>query len=161
MRMIIEESAINDFNIIEELASNRKRCLSSFLDIDAPPSQIIESFQTLSQRRPKLRKLGIYTKISLKNLYVSLQETSCQQILSQYIRGIGWDDLQYISFFETASDCLYIHIIFNRVTPEARLIDLNCLGASWQQYEVLRKSCYQIIQNSLSTSRNYLNSYVR
>lgn len=152
MRMIIEESAINDFDIIDEIANNKNICLSSFIDVHTSISQIIDSFQTLSHQRPKLRKLGVYTKISLKNLYVSLQESSCRQILNQYIRGIGWDDLQYISFFEITSDYLYLHIIFNRVTPEGKLIDLSCLGASWQQYEVLRKSCSQLVQNSSSNT---------
>lgn len=150
MRIIIEESAIDNFCILEKIASNKKICSVSFLDIHADIDSLIASFQALSHQRPKLKKVAIYTTISLKNLDITLTEASCQQILNQYIHGIGWDDLQHISFFEMTSNHLHIHIIFNRVTPEGKLIDLSCLGADWKQYELLQKSCSQAVQKSLS-----------
>lgn len=150
MRMIIEESAIESFSILEEIAWNRKTCSVSFLDIHAETSEIIASFQALSYRRPKLKKVGIYTIITLKNLHQPLTEESCQQILNQYVHGIGWDDLQSISFWEITPDSLHLHIIFNRVTPTGKLIDLACLGADWKQYELLQRCCSQVVQKSLS-----------
>lgn len=150
MRMIIEESAIESFSILEEIAWNRKTCSVNFLDIHADISEIIASFQALSHRRPKLKKVGIYTIINLKNLHLPLTEASCQQILNQYVRGIGWDDLQSISFLQITSDSLQVHIIFNRVTPSGKLIDLTCLGADWKQYEILQRCCSQVVQKALS-----------
>ena len=150
MRMIIEESAIESFSILEEIAWNRKTCSVRFLDIHAETSEIIASFQALSYRRPKLKKVGIYTIITLKNLHQPLTEASCQEILNQYVHGIGWDDLQSISFLEITSDSFHLHIIFNRVTPSGKLIDLACLGADWKQYELLQGCCSQAVQKSLS-----------
>lgn len=149
MRMIIEESAIESFSILEEIAWNRRTCSVNFLDIHADISEIIASFQALSHRRPKLKKVGIYTIISLKNLHPPLTEASCQQLLNQYVHGIGWDDLQSISFLEITSDSLQVHIIFNRVTPSGKLIELTCLGANWKQYELLQRCCSQAVQKSL------------
>ncbi|MBD2450507.1 hypothetical protein H6G76_25810 [Nostoc sp. FACHB-152] len=150
MKMTIQESAIDDFNMIHQLSQNRKIGMSSFPEIEPTISQVITNFQNLAQKRPKLRKPGIYTQISLKNIYFHVSYESCHQIVTQYIQGICWHDLQYVCFFDIQHHNIYIHIIFNRVTPEGNLIDIRCLGATWQQYEVLRKSCSQIFNSSQS-----------
>ncbi|MHC5772194.1 MAG: relaxase/mobilization nuclease domain-containing protein, partial [Nostoc sp.] len=119
----------------------------SFIDINLTLTQIIDDFNTLSGTRPRLKSLGIYIVISLKNIYIHLNQQLCIQIVNQYIHGIGWHDLQYICFFDINPSNVYIHIVFNRVTPQGKLIDIKYLGANWQQYEVLRQSCSRILEN--------------
>jgi len=148
MRMKIQESAIDGFYLIQELSQTKNICLGNAINIQADILEIIASFQTLAKRRPKVRKLGIYSQITLNNLYNPISFSSCQQMVRAYIRGIKWDDLQYMSFYEIGYNHLSIHIIFNRVTLNGQLIDLNCLGASWQQYEVLRKAYCSVIKPS-------------
>ncbi len=148
MKMTIQERAIDNFNIIYEISQHSNIGLGSFIDIHIPIPQIISSFQALSDKRPKLRKLGIYTKISLRNIYVNFSEQSCQQIVDQYIHRLFWNDLQYVALFDVLTHDIYVHIIFNRVTPEGKLITLKCLGATWHQYEILRKSCSHLLDNS-------------
>ncbi|RCJ22877.1 hypothetical protein A6770_29375 [Nostoc minutum NIES-26] len=147
MKMTIEELKIDNFDFIETLSQQYLLANGSFIDINRSLTQIINDFNTLSGTRPKLRSLGIYTLISLKNIYITLNQESCLKIVDQYIHGIGWHDLQYICFFDIHKSNIYIHIIFNRVTPEGQLIDIKCLGANWQQYEVLRQSCSLVIDN--------------
>lgn len=147
MKMTIEELKINNFDFIETLSQQYLLANGSFIDINRSLSQIIDDFNTLSGTRPKLRSLGIYTLISLKNIYFQLNQESCLKIVDQYVRGIGWHDLQYICFLDIQHSNIYIHIIFNRVTPQGQLLDIRCLGANWQQYEVLRQSCSLIIDN--------------
>jgi len=150
MRMTIKESAINDFNIIMELAKTKKPCLGNFINVDLPTFQIITNFKSLSDKRPKLNKLGIYCLISLCNTPTILLDKTCQQILKEYIKGISWDDLQYVAFIENFGGYARFHLIFNRVTLEGNLIDLNCLGATAEQYDILRKA----YTKSQVTSRN-------
>ncbi|RCJ40905.1 hypothetical protein A6770_37010 [Nostoc minutum NIES-26] len=156
--MLIEESAIDNFNLIAKLAQTKITCLGNFIvDIHAPITRIIAGFQSLANQRPKLKKLGIYFQISLSNISVPLCQKSCQQIISEYVYGIGWDDLQYISFLKITLNAVELHLIFNRVTPEGQLINLNCLGATGQQYDILRKSCSHLVK-SLNENLDYSRS---
>ncbi|HEY9799075.1 MAG TPA: hypothetical protein V6D25_01850, partial [Leptolyngbyaceae cyanobacterium] len=148
--MNIEESKVDNFEIMETLFSQNTLAHGNFIDISLPSEQIIQEFKILSQTRPKLKSLGIYTVISLKNIYIKLSQESCLKIVNQYIHGIGWHDLQYICFFDIQPSNIYIHIIFNRVTPLGKAIDIKCLGANWQQYEVLRQACSMIIDNPVN-----------
>ncbi|BAY41242.1 hypothetical protein NIES2111_56380 (plasmid) [Nostoc sp. NIES-2111] len=150
MKMNIEELKIDNFDLIQTLSQENILADGSLIDISLPLLQIIQEFKNLSQTRPRLRSLGIYTIISLKNIYIKLNKESCLKIVKQYIEGIGWHDLQYICFLDIQNSNIYIHIIFNRVTPEGQLIELKCLGATWQQYEVLRQSCCRILENPIN-----------
>lgn len=147
MKMTIEEVKIDNFELIKTLSQQYILANGSFIDINIPPTKIIDNFNTLSGNRPRLKSLGIYIVISLKNIYINLNQQLCIQIVNQYIHGIGWHDLQYICFFDINPSNVYIHIVFNRVTPEGKLIDIKYLGANWQQYEVLRQSCSRILEN--------------
>ncbi|MBD2303269.1 hypothetical protein H6G80_30110 [Nostoc sp. FACHB-87] len=140
MRMVINESTINNFNIITELAKTKNPCLGNLIDINSSHLQIIANFNFLSSQRPKLKKLGIYCLISLNNTPTILLENNCQQILLEYIKEIGWNDLQYVGFVENSGRYARFHLIFNRVTIDGNLIDLNCLGATVEQYDILRKA---------------------
>ncbi|WP_242054071.1 relaxase/mobilization nuclease domain-containing protein [Nostoc sp. FACHB-888] len=154
--MTIEELKIENFDLIKTLSQQYILANGSFIDINIPPTQIIDNFNTLSGTRPRLKSLGIYIVISLKNIYIKLNQQLCIQIVNQYIHGIGWHDLQYICFFDINPSNVYIHIVFNRVTPEGKLIDIKYLGANWQQYEVLRQSCSRILENP--ANNKYLQS---
>lgn len=147
MKMTIEELKIDNFDLIKTLSQQYILANGSFIDINLTLTQIIDDFNTLSGTRPRLKSLGIYIVISLKNIYINLNQQLCIQIVNQYIHGIGWHDLQYICFFDINPSNVYIHIIFNRVTPQGKLIDIKYLGANWQQYEVLRQSCSRILEN--------------
>ncbi|MFW9257595.1 relaxase/mobilization nuclease domain-containing protein [Nostoc sp. CALU 546] len=147
MKMTIEELKINNFELIQTLSQEKILANGSFIDISLSPLQIIQEFKTLSKTRRKLRNLGIYTIINLKNTYIQLNQESCLKIVNRYIHGIGWHDLQYICFLDIQPSNIYIHIIFNRITPQGKLMDIKCLGANWQQYEVLRQACSLIIDN--------------
>ncbi|MFN6568199.1 hypothetical protein [Dendronalium sp. ChiSLP03b] len=158
MRIVIEESAIDDFNIIAKLAQTKITGLGNFIvDIHAPVTRIIAGFHSLACQRPKLKKLGIYCQICLSNISAPLAKKSCLQILTEYVYSIGWDDLQYISFFEITLNGVEFHLIFNRVTPEGQLIDLSCLGATSQQYDILRRCCSHLIK-SLNQNPDYSRS---
>ncbi|MBD2525587.1 hypothetical protein [Nostoc sp. FACHB-133] len=147
MKMTIEEVKIDNFDLIKTLSQQYILANGSFIDINLTLTQIIDDFNTLSGTRPRLKSLGIYIVISLKNIYINLNQQLCIQIVNQYIHGIGWHDLQYICFFDINPSNVYIHIVFNRVTPQGKLIDIKYLGANWQQYEVLRQSCSRILEN--------------
>ena len=150
MKMTIEELKIDNFDLIRTLSQQYILANGSFIDINLTLAQIIDNFNTLSGTRPRLKSLGIYIVISLKNIYINLNQQLCIQIVNQYIHGIGWHDLQYICFFDMNLSNVYIHIVFNRVTPQGKLIDIKYLGAKWQQYEVLRQSCSQILENPVN-----------
>ncbi|MBD0389891.1 MAG: hypothetical protein ICV54_26150 [Nostoc sp. C3-bin3] len=150
MKMTIEELKIDNFYLIKTLSQQYILANGSFIDINIPPTQIIDDFNALSGNRPRLKSLGIYIIISLKNIYIQLNQQLCIQIVNQYIHGIGWHDLQYIYFFDINPSNVYIHIVFNRVTPQGKLIDIKYLGAKWQQYEVLRQSCSGILENPVN-----------
>ncbi|MEJ1938128.1 hypothetical protein WDZ92_48665, partial [Nostoc sp. NIES-2111] len=68
---------------------------------------------------------------------------------------IGWHDLQYVCFFDILPRNIFIHIVFNRVTPNNQLIATDCIGATWQQYEILHQACSRIIEQS----PHYLSSH--
>lgn len=146
MQIVIEESAINNFNLIAQLALTNTICSHNFVNIHASVSQIISRFESLASQRPKLKKLGIYCRIFLSHISLPFNYTSCKQILTQYIYSIGWNDLQYISFCRFTVDGVELHLILNRVTPTLQLIDLNCLGANTRQYDIFRKSCSLFLQ---------------
>lgn len=150
MKMTIEELKIDNFDLIKTLSQQYIFANGSFIDINLTLTQIIDDFNTLSGTRPRLKSLGIYIVISLKNIYIKLNQQLCIQIVNQYIHGIGWHDLQYICFFDMNPSNVYIHIVFNRVTPQGKLIDIKYLGAKWQQYEVLRQSCSRILENPVN-----------
>lgn len=150
MKMTIEELKIDNFDLIKTLSQQYILANGSFIDINLTLTQIIDDFNTLSGTRPRLKSLGIYIVISLKNIYIKLNQQLCIQIVNQYIHGIGWHDLQYICFFDINPSNVYIHIVFNRVTPQGKLIDIKYLGAKWQQYEVLRQSCSRILENPVN-----------
>lgn len=147
MKMTIEELKIDNFDLIRTLSQQYILANGSFIDINLTLTQIIDDFNALSGTRPRLKSLGIYIVISLKNIYINLNQQLCIQIVNQYIHGIGWHDLQHICFFDMNPSNVYIHIVFNRVTPQGKLIDIKYLGAKWQQYEVLRQSCSRILEN--------------
>ena len=147
MKMTIEELKIDNFELIKTLSQQYILANGSFIDINLTLTQIIDNFNSLSGTRPRLKSLGIYIVISLKNIYINLNQQLCIQIVNQYIHGIGWHDLQYICFFDINPSNVYIHIVLNRVTPQGKLIDIKYLGANWQQYEVLRQSCSRILEN--------------
>ncbi|MHC5770679.1 MAG: relaxase/mobilization nuclease domain-containing protein [Nostoc sp.] len=150
MKMTIEELKIDNFELIKTLSQQYVLANGSFIDINLTLTQIIDNFNSLSGTRPRLKSLGIYIVISLKNIYINLNQQLCIQIVNQYIHGIGWHDLQYICFFDINPSNVYIHIVFNRVTPQGKLIDIKYLGAKWQQYEVLRQSCSRILENPVN-----------
>ncbi|MHC5748164.1 MAG: relaxase/mobilization nuclease domain-containing protein [Nostoc sp.] len=150
MKMTIEELKIDNFELIKTLSQQYVLANGSFIDINLTLTQIIDNFNSLSGTRPRLKSLGIYIVISLKNIYIHLNQQLCIQIVNQYIHGIGWHDLQYICFFDINPSNVYIHIVFNRVTPQGKLIDIKYLGAKWQQYEVLRQSCSRILENPVN-----------
>jgi hypothetical protein len=150
MKMTIEELKIDNFDLIKTLSQQYVLANGSFIDINLSLSQIIDNFNNLSGTRPRIKSLGIYIVISLKNIYIKLNQQLCIQIVNQYIHGIGWHDLQYICFFDITPSNVYIHIVFNRVTPQGKLIDIKYLGAKWQQYEVLRQSCSRILENPVN-----------
>lgn len=150
MKMTIEELKIDSFDLIRTLSQQYILANGSFIDINLTLTQIIDNFNTLSGTRPRLKSLGIYIVISLKNIYINLNQQLCIQIVNQYIYGIGWHDLQYICFFDINPSNVYIHIVFNRVTPQGKLIDVKYLGAKWQQYEILRQSCSRILENPVN-----------
>ncbi|MDF5737776.1 MAG: hypothetical protein PUQ00_19505 [Nostoc sp. S13] len=110
------------------------------------PTWIINSYQVLTKQRPKLKKVGIYVHITLKSFPITLSLDVSEQILNEYIQGIGWDDLQYVTFLKFHQDSLEFHLIFNRVMASGEVIDLNCLGAKSQQYDILQKSLINIIK---------------
>ncbi|BAY73316.1 hypothetical protein NIES23_61440 (plasmid) [Trichormus variabilis NIES-23] len=162
MRIIIKETTISNFTIIQELSQNHIIALGNSVDIRQPISEVVSNFESLSQRKTKLRKLGIYTIVNFKDLYVNLSHKSCLQIARQYINDIGWHDLQYVCFLDIRPRNIFIHIVFNRVTPNNQLIATDCIGATWQQYEILHQACSRIIEQSphyLSSQKQTL-SYV-
>ncbi|MBC1259201.1 hypothetical protein GNE54_27770, partial (plasmid) [Trichormus variabilis V5] len=64
MKMNIEELKIDNFELIQTLSQENILADGSLIDISLPLLQIIQEFKNLSQTRPRLRSLGIYTIIS-------------------------------------------------------------------------------------------------
>jgi hypothetical protein len=148
MRMMIKEYALSDFEIINQLMQTLTINSGNLINIHAP-TWIINSYQVLSKQRPRLKKVGIYVHITLKSFPITLSSDVSEQILNEYIQGIGWDDLQYVTFLNFHQDSLEFHLIFNRVMVSGEVIDLNCLGAKSQQYDVLQKSLINIIKTEV------------
>ncbi|WP_300419505.1 hypothetical protein [Nostoc sp. S13] len=143
--MMIKEYALSDFEIINQLMQTLTINSGNLVNIHAP-TWIINSYQVLTKQRPKLKKVGIYVHITLKSFPITLSLDVSEQILNEYIQGIGWDDLQYVTFLKFHQDSLEFHLIFNRVMASGEVIDLNCLGAKSQQYDILQKSLINIIK---------------
>ncbi|MBC1314693.1 hypothetical protein GNE88_27230, partial (plasmid) [Trichormus variabilis PNB] len=61
MKMNIEELKIDNFELIQTLSQENILADGSLIDISLPLLQIIQEFKNLSQTRPRLRSLGIYT----------------------------------------------------------------------------------------------------
>jgi hypothetical protein len=139
MQITIQESPFSDFDKINTIAVNGKLFFGNLVNLTSV-NHVINSCRVLANRRPKVKKVGIYSRITLKKLETDLSEDTCQKILRQYIQSIGWHDLQYVVFLDTSLEKLEFHIVFNRITPEGYLIDLNCIGAKWPQYERLLKA---------------------
>ncbi|WP_229558051.1 relaxase/mobilization nuclease domain-containing protein [Nostoc sp. XA010] len=144
--MMIKEYALSDFEIINQLMQTLTIHSGHLVNIHAP-AWIINSYQVFSKQRPRLKKVGIYVHITLKSFPITLSSDVSEQILNEYIQGIGWDDLQYVTFLKFHQDSLEFHLIFNRVMASGEVIDLNCLGAKPQQYDVLQKSLINIIKS--------------
>ncbi len=149
MRMMIKEYALSDFEIINQFMQTLTIHSGHLVNIHAP-AWIINSYQVFSKQRPRLKKVGIYVHITLKSFPITLSSDVSEQILNEYIQGIGWDDLQYVTFIKFHQDSLEFHLIFNRVMPSGEVIDLNCLGAKPQQYDVLQKSLINIIKSGMT-----------
>ncbi|MCC5612238.1 hypothetical protein LC612_37345 [Nostoc sp. CHAB 5834] len=120
------------------------------------PAWVINSYQVLSKQRPRLKKVAIYVQITLKAFPINLSSDVSEQIINEYIQGIGWDDLQYVTFLKFYQEQLDFHLVFNRVMASGEVIDLNCLGATSQQYDVLQKSLTNLIKTESSRGVTYV-----
>ncbi len=155
MRIMIKEYALSDLEIINQLMQTLTINSGNLVNIHAP-AWVINSYQVLSKQRPRLKKVGIYVQITLKSFPISLSPDVSEQILNEYIQGIGWDDLQYVTFLKFHQDQVEFHLVFNRVMTSGEVIDLNCLGAKSQQYDVLQKSLTNIIKTESSRGVTYV-----
>jgi hypothetical protein len=152
---MIKEYALSDLEIINQLMQTLTINSGNLVNIHAP-AWVINSYQVLSKQRPRLKKVGIYVQITLKSFPISLSPDVSEQILNEYIQGIGWDDLQYVTFLKFHQDQVEFHLVFNRVMTSGEVIDLNCLGAKSQQYDVLQKSLTNIIKTESSRGVTYV-----
>lgn len=155
MRIMIKEYALSDFEIINQLMQTLTISSGNLVNIHAP-AWVINTYHILSKQRPRLKKVGIYVQITLKGFPINLSPDVSEQILNEYIQGIGWDDLQYVTFLKSHQDSLEFHLIFNRVMPSGEVIDLNCLGATSQQYDILQKSLTNLIKTESSRGVTYV-----
>lgn len=152
---MIKEYALSDFEIINQLMQTLTINSGNLVNIHAP-TWVINSYQVLSKQRPRLKKVGIYVQITLKGFPINLSSDVSEQIINEYIQGIGWDDLQYVTFLEFYQEQLDFHLVFNRVMASGEVIDLNCLGATSQQYNVLQKSLTNLIKTESSRGVTYV-----
>lgn len=146
MRIKIQETAITDFAHDFERLSHIQNRFSNLLDLDF---NITSQLQAQAEFRPSIKKPGIRVTIKLSDIIPALAIEYYQQIIIEYIQGIGWDDLQYIGFIHKSDLQVEIDILFNRIISPDKIISLRCLGASWQQYQIIRDS-YTNILHSLS-----------
>ena len=149
MRIMIKEYALSDFEIINQLMQTLTISSGNLVNIHAP-AWVINTFHVLSKQRSRLKKVGIYVQITLKGFPIDLSPDVSEQILNEYIQGIGWDDLQYVTFLKFYQEQLDFHLVFNRVMASGEVIDLNCLGATSQQYDVLQKSLTNLIKTEFN-----------
>jgi hypothetical protein len=152
---MIKEYALSDFEIINQLMQTLTINSGNLVNIYAP-AWVINSYQVLSKQRPRLKKVGIYVQITLKGFPINLSSDVSEQIINEYIQGIGWDDLQYVTFLKFYQEQLDFHLVFNRVMASGEVIDLNCLGATSQQYDVLQKSLTNLIKTESSRGVTYV-----
>ncbi|MCC5610852.1 hypothetical protein LC612_29925 [Nostoc sp. CHAB 5834] len=152
---MIKEYALSDFEIINQLMQTLTINSGNLVNIHAP-AWVINTYQVLSKRRPRLKKVAIYVQITLKGFPINLSSDVFEQILNEYIQGIGWDDLQYVTFVKFHQEQLDFHLVFNRVMASGEVIDLNCLGATSQQYDVLQKSLTNLIKTESSRGVTYV-----
>ncbi|MBE9052759.1 hypothetical protein IQ243_20490 [Nostocales cyanobacterium LEGE 11386] len=146
MKIKIQEIAINNFDNISEITATKKRLLSNLIDINSSIFDIIKKFETQANFRSSIKKPGIKVNIKLIRVMPEFTLVHYQQLLLEYIQGIGWDDLQYIGFIHISSD-VEIDIIFNRVISSSQAISLRCIGANWRQYKIIEESYEGILES--------------
>ncbi|BBD62884.1 hypothetical protein NIES2109_57340 (plasmid) [Nostoc sp. HK-01] len=142
--MIIIESALTDFLLINKLDRKQQRLMANLVNVGEATPYIVNTFNKRSKLRPRLKKFGIYVKLIFKDIQNVSQEENYQQLLDKYLKDIGWNDLQYIAFITYSSDYAQIEIILNRVISETKIIDLKCLKASRRQYKMLHRAYTQM-----------------
>jgi hypothetical protein len=145
MKIKIQETAISDFCFFEEILLKR-RLFSNLVDLNASIPQITYQFQRRSQASPIKKP---FIKVNIKFISViPLSILQYQQILTEYLTQIGWDDLQYIGFinFDLEQPNVEVDIIFNRVISRRKVISLQCLGANYKQYQILRESFQKLLE---------------
>lgn len=138
--MLIIESSLADFQIINKLDIKRQRLMANLVNVSETTPYIVNAFNKRSNLRPRLKKFGIYIKLILKDTQNLSPEKSYQQVLDRYLKDIGWNDLQYIAFITYGSNYAQIEIILNRVISKTNIIDLKCLKVSTRQYKILYKA---------------------
>jgi hypothetical protein len=144
MEVIIVESSLTDFQIINKLDTKQQRLMANLVNIREATPYIVNAFNKRSQIRPRLKKFGIYVKLIFKDIQNLFADEYCQQLLAKYLKYIGWNDLQYIAFISYGSDYAQIEIILNRVISGTKIIDLKCLKASRRQYKMLYRAYTQM-----------------
>ena len=148
VKVIIIESAITDFLIINKLDRKQQRLMANLVNVREATPYIVNAFNKRSKLRPRLRKFGIYVKLIFKDIQNLSQEEVYQQMLDRYLKYIGWDDLQYIAFITYSSEYTQIEIILNRVISGTKIIDLKCLKAGKKQYKMLHRASEEILSSS-------------
>ncbi len=143
--MIIIESSLRDFQIINKLDGSGKRLMANLVNVSAATPYIVNAFNRRSQSRPNLKKFGIYVKLIFKNIQILSPEKCYQNLVAKYLLDIGWNDLQYIGFITYGWDDAQIEIILNRVVSGTKIIDLKCLKPTNRQYKMLRESIYRYL----------------
>lgn len=144
MDIQIKESAIANFDIIYQLDETKQRLDGHLIDITARSLKIVNTFYTQTKHRPLLKKRGIHVNIVLKQtpgvVCTEFCNECCKLITSQYIRSIGWDDLQHIVFIENRDDVVEIDAIFNRVISSTQFIHIKGLNPTRKQYNFLHQA---------------------
>ncbi|MCG6138316.1 MAG: hypothetical protein MET45_27455 [Nostoc sp. LLA-1] len=145
MKIKIQETAISDFLFFEENLPLKTRLFSNLVALNASIPELIYQFQRRSQASP-IKKPFIKVNIKFINV-IPLTVLEYQQILTEYLTQIGWDDLQYIGFIsDLEQPNVEVDIIFNRVISRRKVISLQCLGANWKQYQILRESFQNLLK---------------
>lgn len=155
MRIKIKETAITDFAHNFEQLSHIKNRFCNLLDLDF---NITSQLEKQAKFRPSIKKPGIRVNVKLSDIIPALTIDYYQQIIIEYIQGIGWDDLQYIGFIQKSDVEVEIDIIFNRIISPDKTISLRCLGANWQQYQIIRDSFSNILQSLSPNSLCLMNA---
>ncbi|WP_414530237.1 hypothetical protein [Nodularia chucula] len=155
MRIKIQETAISDFAHNFEQLSHIQNRFCNLLDLDF---NITSQLEKQAKFRPSIKKPGIRVNVKFSDIIPALTIDYYQQIIIDYIQGIGWDDLQYVGFIQKSNVVVEIDIIFNRIISQNRVISLRCLGANWQQYQIIRDSYSNILQSLSPNSLCLMNA---